>query len=129
MHTIAELLDAASVKLKHATDYRLAKELGVPSQYLYRWRSGETLPNNDQLCTLAQLLGISPYYAIACMVIARGGEKNEAYWRAAAEREPESVKIVNQLLKQTAAAYERKADQLRERARGMRARARARHGE
>ena len=128
MHTIADLLDAASVKLKHATDYRLAKELGVANQSVYRWRLGQSLPDNNSLVSLAQLIGINPQYAIACMVIARGGEKNEPYWRAAAEREPESVKIVNQLLKGTAAAYEREAEQLKERARQFRARARARRG-
>jgi transcriptional regulator with XRE-family HTH domain len=124
MHTIADLLDAACVTLGGVSDYALAKRLDVPTQSLYRWRLGQSLPENEALVPLAQLIGIDPYYAIACMVVARGKEENEVYWRGAVQRHPESVQTLNTLLKQTAAGYEREALELKARAKALRARAR-----
>jgi transcriptional regulator with XRE-family HTH domain len=123
MHTIADLLDAASVKLGYASDYRLAKHLRTSSQNISRWRSGQVVPSNEIIVPLAQLIGIDPRYTIACMVLSRG-DSNTEYWKreASAECQAAAIKTVNSLLEKTAAAYESKAQEYLARARQIRAR-------
>lgn len=125
MHTIADLLDAASVKLGHVSDYRLAKHLGTSSQNISRWRSGQVVPNNEIIVPLAQLIGIDPHYTIACMVLARG-DSNSEYWerQASSEHQATAIKTVNTLLEKTAAAYESKGREYLTRAKQIRARTR-----
>jgi transcriptional regulator with XRE-family HTH domain len=125
MHTIPDLLDAAAVKLGYVSDYRLAKELKTSSQNISRWRSGQVVPSNEIVVPLAQLIGIDPHYAIACMVLAKG-DANSEYWerQASSEHQAAAIKRVNALLEKTAVAYENKAREYLTLAKQIRARTR-----
>jgi len=125
VHTIADLLDAASVQLGDVSDYRLAKELKTSSQNVSRWRNGQVVPSNEIIVPLAQLIGIDPHYAIACMVLAKG-DSNRDYWerQASFEHQAAAIRTVNALLEKTAAAYETKAREYLSLAERIRARTR-----
>lgn len=125
MHTVVDLLNAASVKLGHASDYKLAKHLRTSSQNISRWRSGQVVPNNEIVVPLAQLIGIDPHYTIACMVLARG-DLNSDYWerQAGPEQQGAAINTVNALLEKTAVAYENKAHEYLTLAKQIRARSR-----
>ena len=125
VHTIADLLDAASVQLGYVSDYRLAKELKTSSQNVSRWRNGQVVPSNEIIVPLAQLIGIDPHYAIACMVLAKG-DSNRDYWerQASSEHQAAAIRTVNALLEKTAVAYETKAREYLSLAKRIRERAR-----
>lgn len=125
VHTIADLLDAASVQLGHVSDYRLAKELKTSSQNVSRWRNGQVVPSNEIIVPLAQLIRIDPHYAIACMVLAKG-DPNREYWerQASSEYQDAAIRTVNALLEERAVTYEKKAREYLTRAKRIRARTR-----
>jgi transcriptional regulator with XRE-family HTH domain len=127
MHTIVDLLDAAAVKLGHVSDSKLAAALGTSSQNISRWRGGLVVPGNESIVPLAKVLGIEPYYAIACMVIARDKDDLD-HWRlvASADYGPASkhaLRTIDALLTKTAESCERRAQELLDRAREIRRRA------
>lgn len=112
MHTIAELLEAAAIRLGSADNTDLGRTLGLrgPSigKSISRWRQGQQVPRDRFCLPIAEALGIDAGYVMACMVVARRRVLNLPYWRKRASREFHAAAIdaVNSLLAKAAEIYE-----------------------
>lgn len=84
---MSKVLDEAKEKLGVASDYGLAKKLGIPNPRISEYRSGKATPDAYSCARLADALGVDPLALLAQVEAAT--EKNEArrnYWRALCER-------------------------------------------
>lgn len=104
MHTTVELLDAACTKLGGITDYRLAKELGVPQTTVSNWRTGARSIGNDHALLLAAKLEIDPVYVIACASAERAESATRSEWQKVAARVNGAGRKIASLLRHAAAA-------------------------
>lgn len=77
------LIDKARTMCAPATDYQLAKRLGIKQQTISRCRmKGGTL-DNEAATRLAELLGQEPYDVIAIMEVERAKDpKKRAFWES-----------------------------------------------
>jgi hypothetical protein len=129
MHKIAELLEAAAIRLGSADNADLGRALGArgnnPSLLIYRWRQGQSVPRKNFCVPIAQALGIEVEYVMACMEVARRRAQNLAFWRKQASREFHAAAIdaVNALLEKAAEDHEREGRQYLLLARKIRTRA------
>lgn len=60
MKTTRDYLDAVSARLGGVSDYRVAITLGISTQAVSRWRSGQDSIGDDAAIKVAQILGIDP---------------------------------------------------------------------
>lgn len=60
MTATAEILDRLSTKLDDASDYRIAKELGVTRATVSRWRVGKGSLGDESAIAAAEILGEDP---------------------------------------------------------------------
>lgn len=133
MHTIHELLEAVATKLGAAKCGDTADALGLPPNCrrgpsVARWTRGVLIPGDQYAVPLAQTLEVDVAYVTACLIVARGRDKDLAYWSRQASREFHAAAIdsVNVLLEQVADHREREgrerlllAENIRTRARSM----------
>jgi hypothetical protein len=113
MHTIAELLEAAAIRLGSASANDLGRALGLrgtlPGKPITTWRQGKGVPRDKFCVPIAQALGIDADYVMACLVVARRRRVDLAYWRKRANRKyhPAAIDTVNALLAKAADTCER----------------------
>src|SRR5262245_48401965 len=87
----AALLDACARALgaagEPASDYRIAKELGVTRQYVSKVRAGKKVLGDDYAVRLALLANLDPAYVAAVLAATRAtrGESKRALLNAAAK--------------------------------------------
>ena len=65
--TTVELLDSISRRLGDASDYRIAKELGVDKATVSRWRVGKGTMSDGTALRVAELLGDNPAHVLAAI--------------------------------------------------------------
>ncbi len=66
MHTTIELLDLLKTRYGWDSDYRVAKELGIPKQTVSNWRTKVASFGNPEAIRIAKLLNFDPAYVMAC---------------------------------------------------------------
>lgn len=82
-----ELLDAAKTAQGIASDYRLAKLLGVPGGTVSNYRRGANFPANSIAWRLGELAGIDPATAmIGCNLERTSNPADRALWRELGRR-------------------------------------------
>ena len=85
--TTIHLLDRLATHLGHASDYRIARELGVSRASVSKWRVGKTGMSDDMAVRVAEVVGEDPAYVLALI----HGEATEnaavrrVYWRIAVQ--------------------------------------------
>jgi hypothetical protein len=85
MHTTTELLDLLKSRAGWASDYRVAKELGIPKQTVSNWRNGVNTFGNPEAIRIAKLLNFDPAYVMACANAERSRtEEERAIWERVA---------------------------------------------
>lgn len=67
MHTISAFLDDLKSLKNNASDYRIAKILEVSNSTVAFWRQGRQLPNSATCERLAKELGLPTEYVLACV--------------------------------------------------------------
>lgn len=79
---ISELLDKAKTRANLASDYALAKALGIPNGNLSNIRRGKAHPSNEVAIQLATLAGLNEMEVIAWIELetAKNPKKKE-FWR------------------------------------------------
>lgn len=87
MRTSNEILDALSVQLGGASDYRISKALGITSQYVYRVRAGKATLGEGTCVRAAEILEVEPAELVAVVTAERTKcpELRES-WRRLLER-------------------------------------------
>lgn len=65
--TTVELLDSISRHLGDASDYRIAKELGVDKATVSRWRVGKGTMSDGTALRVAELLGNNPAHVLVAI--------------------------------------------------------------
>lgn len=87
MITTAELLQAAKSRAGIPSNYRLARVMGIPETTIQRWNTGKGRPDDTMTARLADLAGIDPGFAVACIRAEREGSGPlGALWRDVARR-------------------------------------------
>jgi len=87
MKTTLEFLDAVSKKLGGASDYAIAKELGVTRAAVSRYRNGQSAFDDETAIRVARILDIDP----AAVVTAAHAERTKnpevrRLWTSLADR-------------------------------------------
>lgn len=81
------LLDAAKSRAALPTDYMLSKHLGVYPSAVQNYRAGRSQPDDVIAQRLAELAGMDPDYALACLQFSRAKtDSGRAAWLRIAER-------------------------------------------
>jgi hypothetical protein len=79
---INELLDKAKTRANLASDYALAKALGIQTGIVANWRKGKRHPSNDEAVQLATLAGLPEMEVIARIEMETAkNEKKKAFWK------------------------------------------------
>lgn len=87
MQIPAEFLDAIRARYGFTSDYKVAKLLGVPPQYVSRWRHGRGGMGDDVAARVAQLLELDVGYVLARLYEERATtEAARSVWRELAGR-------------------------------------------
>lgn len=87
MNTTIEFLDALKASNGGASDYAIAKILGVSHQTVSRYRIGKDFLGDSTAIRVANLLKIDPAYVIACAHAERSKKAEEkAVWLSIMER-------------------------------------------
>lgn len=88
MLTVSELLSAAKAKQSIASNYRLARLLGVPDRSVQRWHAGDSLPSDHYCHQLAKMAGLDVGVVIASVHAQREGTDSELgrLWLELADR-------------------------------------------
>jgi len=95
MSNTAKLLDKARELCVPATDYRLAKTLGVSAGRMSNWRRGK-FPDNEAAFKLADLLGIPATEVIAYIEADRAKtDQQRSFWSAHLSRALPSIAIAS----------------------------------
>lgn len=87
MKEISDYLDeyAAARKLKNATSYAIAKDLGITKQAVSRYRNGHGSPDADISWRIAEAIGCQPQEILAAGEISRAERAHDparaATWR------------------------------------------------
>lgn len=63
----SDLVQKAVEKSGATSDYQLAKQIGVPKQYVSRWRANTTWPDNDHTALLAEVAGLDVWETICAL--------------------------------------------------------------
>jgi len=85
MHTTTELLDLLSELHAGASDYRLAKLIGVQRTAVSNWRRGVSHFGNPEAIRIAKLLNFDPAYVMACANAERSrSDEERAIWERVA---------------------------------------------
>ena len=121
VHTIPDLIYALQGKLGDASDFRLAKIVGVRDTSFSLWRRGERVPLEKYAVSLAHALGIDSEYARTCRDFAR--HRDTMVLQSQPPRHyVSSIHTVNSLLEKSATHYEKEASLQFERAAKLRER-------
>lgn len=75
MKTTIDFLNDLNSKLGDASDYRVAKELGVTKATVSTWRVGKGTMGEDAALRVADLLGEDPKFVLACVLAERSKSK------------------------------------------------------
>ncbi|NIC03985.1 helix-turn-helix domain-containing protein [Billgrantia bachuensis] len=86
MNTI-ELLTKLRAHYGGASDYRVAKELGIQPQTVYHWKSGRSGMSDDVGIRAAEILGLDPDLVLLDLHIEREeGNVTSPIWRSIRNR-------------------------------------------
>lgn len=86
MNTI-ELLTRLKAAHNGASDYRMAKILGVSHQTVYHWKAGRSLMSNEVGIRAAELLGLDPAKVVIDLEIERNeGNSTSPFWKELKDR-------------------------------------------
>ena len=81
MKTTIDFLDAVKARNNGASDYAVAKMLGVTQQTVSRWRVGKDFFGDSAAIKVADKLKIDPRYVVACAHAERAkGDDEKAVW-------------------------------------------------
>lgn len=87
MFSSIELLNLARERQGGASDYRIAKLLGVPQTTVSNYRTGRSLPANPIAMRLAALAEVDPLQAVVAVNLERAGTAEEReIWQKLADR-------------------------------------------
>lgn len=87
MNTTIELLDAVKARRGLASDYALAKVLGVTQQAVSGYRAGNSAISDDVALTVAEILQLHPLQVIAAANAERAKTaEQKARWTALMEK-------------------------------------------
>lgn len=79
---VTEYLDAARARLNPATDYELARELGIEPSAISNYRHGRSKPDNDTMIGLAEILELDALHLIAEINCERAKKERERkFWK------------------------------------------------
>jgi len=85
MQTTIELLDLLSELHGDASDYRLAKLIGVNRSAISNYRRGVSHFGNREAFRVAELLNLDPAYVVACAMAERSrSDEERAIWERVA---------------------------------------------
>lgn len=79
---ITEIIERAKAKADLASDYALAKAMGIERQVISQWRGGKRHPSNEEAVQLATLAGLDEMQVIAEIELRTAkNEKKKAFWQ------------------------------------------------
>jgi transcriptional regulator with XRE-family HTH domain len=89
LETVEDLLEALKEANGWSSDYRLAKELGVPQQTVSNWRIGSRIPGETHALVMAKALKVSPALVLTIAAAAKaaqaGDKESEWAWSTVAK--------------------------------------------
>jgi transcriptional regulator with XRE-family HTH domain len=92
LNTTIGFLDALKALNGGASDYKIAKLLGVTHQTVSKWRIGKDFFGDSTAIRVANMLGIDPKYVVACAHAERAKEPEEkTIWQGIAALCPAPV--------------------------------------
>lgn len=92
MRTTIEFLDALKARNGGASDYKIAKILGVTQQSVSRYRTGRDFFGSEIAIKVANLLQLDIGYVLACTHLERAkSEPERQAWQGIAALFPKSV--------------------------------------
>ena len=87
MNTTIQFLDALKTRNGGASDYAIAKILGVTQHTVSNWRVGKDFLGDSTAIRVATLLEIDPAYVVACAHAERSKKDDErAVWQSIMQR-------------------------------------------
>ena len=87
MQTTIEFLDELKAKYGLKSDYAIAKMLGCGNSRISNYRSKRSTLGDDEAIEIAEKLGISPAYVLACVHFERANsDPQKAVWRNIMEK-------------------------------------------
>lgn len=93
-NTTIGFLDALKARNGGASDYAIAKILGVTQQTVSRWRVGKDFLGDSTAIKVGKLLEIDPRYVVACAHAERAKTDDEkTVWQGFAALLPDSGKL------------------------------------
>lgn len=75
LESVTDLLEALKEERGWTSDYRIAKELGIPQTTLSNWRCGNRAPGEAHALAIGEALKISPLMVLAISAVERSEDK------------------------------------------------------